>query len=122
MKIENSESWHQEQIFKWARSQQIKIPELQLLHASLNGVKLSPALAGKMKRQGMRSGVPDIFLPVARGMYAGLFIELKKASGGVVSAAQRKFLAALESEGYKAVICRGYVETIQTIKEYLSGR
>jgi len=118
-KKEMSEEWHQIQIFKFARANQIKYPELQLLNGSLNGVKLSIGQATKAKRQGMRKGYPDIFLPVSSGCWHGLFIELKKESGGRTSKEQKIWLEKLLCNGYYSVVCCGWKNAIETIKIYL---
>ena len=68
----------QKQIFEWANMSIRKYPELKLLNASLNGVKLTSKVAGaRAKQSGMKKGFPDLFLPVARKGHHGLFIELK---------------------------------------------
>ena len=71
----------QKQIFEWANMSIRKYPELKLLNASLNGVKLTSKVAGaRAKQGGMKKGFPDLFLPVARKGHHGLFIELKRNS------------------------------------------
>ena len=37
---------------------------------------------------GVKSGVPDLMLPIPKGGYHGLFIELKKEVGGITSKEQ----------------------------------
>ena len=114
------ESWEQEQFFRWVRANQVAIPELELCHASLNGVKLSPKLAEKMSRQGMRAGVPDIDLPVRRGEHTGLRIELKRVKGGRVSPDQLRFHTMLRHQGVRVEVCKGWVEAVDVIKNYLA--
>ena len=114
-----SEAWHQKQIFRWARANQIRHPELQLLNSSLNGVRLPISLAKKMKAQGMKKGYPDIFLPVPKNNYHGLFIELKKETGGKVSVDQIRWLEKLSELGYYTTVQYGYKQTIEKIKQYL---
>ena len=94
-------------------------PELGLLYAIPNGGKRAIKTAIALKAQGVKSGVPDMCLPVARGGYHGLYIELKRQKGGVVSETQKSWITALAEQGYKAVVCRGADEAIGTIKEYL---
>ena len=80
-------------IFLWAQLLAIReYPELELLNASLNGVRLTIGQAKKVKKSGMRKGYPDLFLPVARGGYHGLYVELKRKKGGKVSDAQMWWL------------------------------
>lgn len=113
-------------IFKWAEVQAKTIPCVTLLNASLNGVKLLTGQAIKAKKQGMKKGYPDLFLPVARGGYHGLFIELKanyrmgtKQVKGRVSKEQLEWLEKLNNEGYKAVVAYNADGAISIIKEYL---
>lgn len=117
------ESWEQEQIFDWREENKHKYPEIALLHASLNGIRLSPGPASKAKKQGMTPGVPDIFLPIPmqtkHGDCHGLFIELKRISGSKISPEQKIFMAALEDQGYMCQVCYGHIEAIKTIKNYL---
>ena len=114
---------HQEQcrVFEWSRSNIAKHAELALLHASLNGVKLSPGAAKKAWLSGMLSGIPDMFLPIPRNGKHGLFIEQKRKKGGVTSDKQKKMLAILNQLGYDACVCKGAEEAIAKIKEYLGG-
>ena len=69
--MKHLESAQQQQVIEWARmaSRSAKYPMLDMLHCSLNGVKLSGTQAKIAKGQGMLSGVPDLFLPVPRGKY-----------------------------------------------------
>lgn len=122
------ESDEQKKIFKWAKDLEQFIPEMALLHHIPNGQKLGGnaqqrMIRGKrLKDEGMKAGVPDICLPIPSGRYHGLYIELKKPSGGTVSSEQEKWLVALNLQGYLAVVCRGANEAIQTIEDYLDGR
>ena len=115
-----NEDWHQEQIFSWARANQIKDRRLCFLSASLSGVKLPISLATKMKKQGMRRGVPDISLPVKSGDFAGLFIELKK-EGGRVKPEQKDWIEFLTGQGYRAVVCYGWMAAVDEISGYLAA-
>ena len=94
-------------------------PELGLLYAIPNGGKRAIKTAIALKAQGVKSGVPDMCLPVARGGYHGLYIELKRQKGGVVSETQKSWITALNTQGYKAIICHGAEEAIEQIRGYL---
>lgn len=113
----------QEQIavFSWANTQLDKYPLLRYMNASLNGVRLTIGQATIAKRSGLLKGYPDIFLPLRNKEYSGLFIELKRVKGGVVSPEQKDFLSFLNSQGFKAVVCRGSKEAIETIECYLNN-
>ena len=112
---------HQAKIFEWAERFQAEFPEIALLNGSLNGVRLSIGQAVKAKRTGLKKGFPDIFLPVSRNEYHGLFIELKRKHSGVVSADQKTWLTALNKQGYLAIVCKGSDATIELIQKYLDG-
>ena len=70
---------------------------------------------------GVKAGVPDLFLPVSRGGYAGLFIELKRRRGGQISSEQKAWIAALLNEGYCASVCRGFDAATELIDKYIAG-
>ena len=106
-------------IFQWAAMETAAHPELGLLYAIPNGGKRAIKTAIALKAQGVKSGVPDMCLLVARGGYHGLYIELKRQKGSTVSETQKSWLTALAEQGYKAVVCKGAEEAIGTIKEYL---
>ena len=76
------------------------------------------AEAVKLKACGAMPGIPDLMIPVARKSYNGLFIELKRVKGGVVSFNQTYWLESLTKEGYLAVVCRGADEAIAVIEDY----
>jgi hypothetical protein len=57
-------------------------------------------------------------LPVARGGYHGLYIELKTGKGRT-SESQDWWIDKLTIEGYKAVVCRGWEAAKDMIEEYL---
>jgi hypothetical protein len=97
-----------------------KYPELQLMLAIPNGGHRHKAVAAKMKAEGVKAGVPDIFLPVARGEFHGLFIELKKLKGGRATSAQCIWLEELNNQGYMAVICKGWLAAKNTLENYLN--
>jgi len=86
-------------LIEWAGYKEAEMPALRLLHHVPNGGKMPPGSAGKLKGMGMKRGVPDLVLPVPRGSYHGLYLELKSPSGRV-RATQRWWLQALAEEGY----------------------
>lgn len=112
----------QKQLILWANHQPIgeKGRIGDYLHHSPNGGKRNAFEAKKFKQMGTKAGFPDLFLCVARGGYHGLFIELKTETGKL-TAFQINWLAKLNGQGYKAVVCYGYEEARQTIKEYCRG-
>ncbi len=92
-----------------------------LFYAVPNEAKRSMRLGAWMKAQGMQPGIPDLCIPIARGGYHGLFLELKRLKGGVVSESQKFWIDALTKEGYFAVVCKGADAAIDEIQKYLKG-
>jgi hypothetical protein len=68
-------------LMRVVRLHEVRWPELRLLYAVPSGGDRHPIVAAKMRAEGVRAGVPDYCLPVARGGYHGLYIELKTATG-----------------------------------------
>ena len=114
-----TEDIEQTQLFAWAHFARGKYPELALMYHIPNGGKRSKAEAVRFKAQGVKAGVPDICLPVARGKYHGLYIELKRVKGGRVSTAQEEYISALRKQGYRVEVCFGMEQARDVIVEYL---
>lgn len=114
-----TEEQEQAAVIEWAAYSQGKFPELRYLMHIPNGEERHPAVAAKLKKMGVKPGVPDLFLPVARGGWHGLFIEMKRKHGGRLSEKQVEWLKALEAERYCAVVCAGAEEACDTIMQYL---
>ena len=118
---------HQEQVavMRWAAMFADRYPDLRWLYAIPNGARTSMGTARKLKAEGLKSGVPDLCLPVPRGVdhitrYHGLYLELKRTTGGVVSAPQRAWHQALIERGYAVHVCRGATEAIHVLCRYLN--
>ena len=111
------EAIEQAKVIAWARANERNYPYLQLLHCSLNGVKMTKAQAGRAIAQGMLSGVPDLFLPVPKNGYHGLFIEMKYGSNKVTEN-QEKFLQNAANVGYAISVCYSANEAIKRIEDY----
>lgn len=116
-----SEEVEQTCLFRWAMLMEREMPELKLLHAIPNGGKRSKAEAARMKAAGVKAGVPDMCLPVPRGTYSGLYIELKRQKGGRLSNEQMEWLGRLRKQGYAAYVCYGWQEAAGVIHGYLKG-
>ena len=114
-----TESASQEYIIKWARLSVKTYPALSMLYGTMNGVRLSIGAAMKCKRQGMQKGWPDLQLMYPSGKWHGLFIELKRESGGTLSIEQKWHLSELSKRGYLAVCVSGHLKSIEIIKAYL---
>ena len=87
-----------------------------------NGGHRHIKVAAEMKRQGVKAGVSDIVLPMARGGWFGLFLEFKGAppNDARVSPEQNAFLVRIEQQGYYATVCRGVDDALRIIEWYLA--
>ena len=106
-------------LMRWAAYQEKLYPALKKLHHIPNGGSRGKAEAGRFKLMGVKPGVPDLFLPEARGGYHGLYIEMKRVHNGVVSAAQKGWIRTLRESGYRVEVCRGWVAASEVLKDYL---
>ena len=93
-----------------------------LAFAIPNGAYKSWKQAAKFKAEGLKGGVPDIFLPCARGTLHGLFLEMKRAGGVAsdVSPAQRAWHDALRDQRYQVAVCYGADQAMAEITTYLN--
>ena len=98
------------------------------------GGRSGPRVGAMLKAEGLRKGVPDLMLAVARGVYRpsvinghagqcinshGLFLELKTAKG-ILSHEQIMMHKLLSEEGYQVVVIRSLFEGINEITTYLT--
>lgn len=116
-----SESIEQIYLFRWAVLQQCVYPELELMYHIPNGGYRNKAEAARLKMEGVKAGVPDICLPVARGGYHGLYIEMK-VKGNTTSEAQNRWIERLKEQDYFVTVCYGQEEAIQVIVSYLKQK
>ena len=112
------EAMEQEALFEWAAYNVGKYPELRLLYHIPNGGRRDPKEAAFLKRQGVKAGVPDLCLPVARKGYHGLYIELKYGRNKPTQD-QRRWLSELSKQGYCVVTCYGWEQAKTWIEGYL---
>lgn len=95
----------------------------QLLIHIPNGGSRKNAFEGyRLKRQGVRKGVSDLLLPVARGGYFGLWIEYKAEppNDAAVTDSQKEWLDLMEKEGYRAEICLGIDTALEVLEAYMN--
>ncbi len=114
-----SEDTEQIQVVAWADWNAIMHPELKWLHHIPNGGSRNKAEAVKFKQMGVRSGISDLFLPCARGMYHGLYIEMKYGDGRLQQT-QKEFLSDMTDAGYYVATCYTAEQAINVIKKYIN--
>lgn len=114
---------HAEQaaLFDWIAFNQHHYPELKRLYAIPNaGAGAQSGQAGKMKAEGVKAGVPDLFLPLPMRGWHGLYIEMK-ALDGTLAPAQVDWLDYLNAEGYAAAVCYGWESARAVLVDYIAG-
>jgi hypothetical protein len=123
-----TENQIQADFFTWLALHEKKYPELGLFYAIPNGSHKSPAARGLFKRTGLKAGVPDVHLPIARACYvldrrwngyAGLWIEFK-ADKGRVSPIQKEWHERLEKQQHVIAVCRSWTEAANVVIDYLN--
>ena len=115
------EAESQAAVIEWAAWSERRYPELKWLHHIPNGGSRHPREAANLKKQGVKAGVSDLSLPVARCGFHGLYIEMKYGRNKL-SEPQRDCIAFLRGEGYAVNVCYSAQEAIVTIVKYLEGK
>ncbi|EPU1137493.1 VRR-NUC domain-containing protein, partial [Acinetobacter baumannii] len=72
----------------------------------------------RFKEMGVIAGTPDLLLPVARGGFSALWIELKSEKGRL-RPEQEVQIKLLQSLGNKVVFVRNVADAMAQIKSYL---
>lgn len=117
-----SESEEQKAVFEWAAAFERVYPELFLLAAIPNGGYRNPREAARLRAEGVKAGVPDMILFVARGGYHGLAIEMKRQRAYKISPKQICWMRRMSEQGWYAVVCQGAVQAQNIITKYLLGQ
>ena len=85
------------------------------------GARQRAAGMNKLKATGLLPGVSDLIIFEPMGGYTCMFLEMKRAVGGVLSDNQSWFLAEVEKRGAYGVVAHGFEEAKGFLDEYLSG-
>ncbi|WP_151732261.1 VRR-NUC domain-containing protein [Acinetobacter ursingii] len=114
-----TEDQEQMTVMSWAHRTKFKDGRLSdyLFHIP-NGGSRNIIEATKLKKMGVKAGVPDLQLIVPNGEVHGLWIELK-AQKGKLQPSQKIMIQRLEAQGYMCKVCFGADEAINEIKKYL---
>ena len=115
-----TETQEQIRLFRWALAERVRFPELKLMYHIPNEGKRDSKNAAILKKMGLKRGVPDIHLPVARGRYHSLYIEMKRTDKAETSEAQEWWLSQLRMQGHCALVCYGWEAAASTIEWYLN--
>ncbi len=111
---------HDEQsaLIRWARLNECRYPKLKKLYAVPNGGYRCAKTAADLKAEGVRKGIPDLHLPVARGGYHGLWIEMK-VHPNVTTPDQDIVIEELREEGHRVEVCWSMEEARDVLLDYL---
>lgn len=112
------EDEHQTALTQWVRKMRTQYPALELYHHIPNGGLRDKRTAARLVGQGVHAGVPDVFIPTARGGYHGIYIELKVGNNRPTQN-QNDFMAAAMREGYYCCVCCGWPCAAAVIEKYL---
>lgn len=119
--MRHEEDSEQLALMEWVGMRVARYPALKWLIHIPNGGKRNAREAARLRGMGVKRGVSDLFLPVPRGGYHGLWIELKRRDGGRLSEEQRLWLEAMAENGYKTDVCAGWESAAETIEAYMEG-
>ena len=98
----------------------LKYPNIRYC-ASLGGIRTGFKQAVKGKRTGYVKGFPDIQICEPNKEYHGLFLEIKPEKG-YATKDQKQWIEDLNERGYRAVITKGFDNTVREIDKYLKRR
>lgn len=127
--MQHLEHEHQVALINWARRVRIEPASdikpgstiADYLLAIPNGGKRSSAREGaRLKAEGVKPGVSDLLLPLRRGGYGSLWIELK-APGKKPSKVQQEWMDRMNEAGYYATWRDDWAKAAEVITDYLSG-
>jgi hypothetical protein len=122
---------HNEQcaLMEWAHTLRGRYPEIRWLHSIPNGAKLPyrKTRGGKrycpeamwLKAEGMLNGVSDLHLPVAKGAYHSLWVEMKVGYNKPTES-QEEYIHAMNELGHYATTCWSMESAKDVVEEYLS--
>jgi hypothetical protein len=98
-----------------------RYPALLCVTTVPHGGHRHPAVAGKLKAEGLRAGYPDYLCDVPRQGFNGLRIELKRqnAKPSDTDPAQVEWHDRLRANGYRVEVCKGWEAAWAVLCDYL---
>ena len=84
-----------------------------LIFAIPNGEKRAISVAKRLKAEGVASGIPDLYIPQWK-----LWVEMKRASGGRLSPAQKEIIEYLEQIGDTVIVGKGARDASEQILSF----
>lgn len=110
------ESIHQINLINWIEENH---PEL-FLFATVNERNSSKANMVKLKRQGLKTGVPDLYISKHGNQ---LFIEMKRHNGvfSDLRQSQRDIITEMKDKGEAVVVCFGFLASKLAVIDFLES-
>ena len=113
--------------FAWVNTYKVRFWQLDLIFAIPNGSNISKTQRAVMQATGLRSGVPDVCVPIFRldrselidKACIALWIEFK-SDAGKLSSAQKEWKEKLELAGHRVEIHRSWITAANVVIEYLN--
>ena len=91
-------------------------PDVRIFAIPNGGIR-NIVVAQKLKAEGVRSGVPDLFVPKW-----SLWIEMKRQKGGSVSKEQKDWIKYLTEDcGHGAIVAKGWEDGIKQVTSFLDS-
>lgn len=81
-----------------------------------NGGKRSISTAKKLKAEGVKAGVPDLYIPAWN-----LWVEMKRVKGGRVSPEQKDWHEYLESIGDTVILGKGATDASAKVLAFIEA-
>lgn len=119
--LPNIEHTQQRALFEWLLVCERACPELELAYAVPNGGLRAKAVAGKLKAEGVKAGVPDVCLPLQAGDFGALYVEMK-AKDGKTSADQKDRMKRMSDAGSCVKLCKSWDEAATAFLQYMALR
>ena len=133
--VKKEEHYIQVGVFKWINLVKEMYPALKNAYAIPNGGSRNEKEAGNLKAEGVRAGVPDVFLSYPSKEFHGLYIEHKTKTGKLskdkpiyikntkivrrTREGQETWFERLQSAGYRCEVSRSIDQSIEIFKDYL---
>ena len=107
----STEAAEQKAVVQWCAYMNIPVVHIP------NEGKRSPRQGAELKQMGLQKGFPDLFVPLPKKGFHGLFIEMKYGRNKPTEN-QKEWLALLVKNGYACAVCYGADEAIKNIESY----
>lgn len=114
-------SEHDEQaaLIELCRLHEGQYPALCLIYAIPNGGARDAITGARLKREGVKPGVPDLCLPVSRKGHGAMYVEMKHGKNKP-QPAQEAWIDALTDEGNRVVVCYSAEAALAELLDYLT--